>query len=153
MDSFLLNISDHRKIVRISVIFGLCVLISLILIILETKDLDRSEFLPLFIGSLFGLMLGVPLLLILVLRLASDRIKVTINTDGIETGKLGFIPFRDISEVKKPINRYGNNTLLILKLKDGRKLSFAPTSRFGGMANSIYESFTSQLDLRLKNNS
>jgi hypothetical protein len=117
------------------------------------KDLKSPETLPVFLGLLSGLVIGVPILLIIVLKLVGNRIDAQINSEGIDTMKLGFIRFADIKDAQLPFNHIGYNSLLILRLENGKKISFAPTVRVRSSADSNYQEFITEFKIRMKNNS
>jgi hypothetical protein len=153
MRTYLLKMSDHRKIIRLSVISGICAISLFIIVLLSIEDLKSPETLPIFLGLLLGLVIGLPILLIIIFKSVARRIEAQINSDGIDTIKLGFIRFEDIKEVQLPINHNGYNSLLILKLENGRKISFAPASGIRSSEDPIYNDFITEFRNKMKNNS
>lgn len=128
----------------------MCALSFFIIALLSIDDLKSPETLPKILLLLLGLVIGLPILIIVIFKTASKRMEVKINSDGIDTIKLGFIRFEEIKETQLPINHKGYNSLLILKLENGRKISFSPASDIRSSEDPIYNSFVTELRSKLK---
>ena len=90
------------------------------------------------------------LLLFLALKLSGSRTDVSITRDGVESEKYGNIKFSEIEDVKMRFNYSGYNTLIILNMNDGRKLSLGVTNKYSGIGNHVFENFKLKFEKVLK---